>query len=605
MNPMDEDAPLRAAALMHAAARAIRADPSACESALDAIPDDALRALVRRPAVWPPDHIEAALNGRSPGGPMPRLDHRLIRFPALAWNLLAPFASWGTATWGVDRFGPPGALQTMAVRLALDELASNADELGADVLDRVRCAPEDVRERMSRGQAYNLTVCLDQLIQVLDADLKDQQADRPATVESPGGPMLRADAAFAAWLPRLATADEDFNAALRSYAGDVEAAAAERWRTFTAGSSDAEQLDMFPDPRVALWTLWVQVPEQPGWAEISAPKIVRNVARWVVRAAIPGWRDELVQIERAKRLQFLPLLVHDRLTSAARYPVVVHDHGAEIEGRIRWLPRPGVDVPADLLERWRGAGRATHSLAAWKVLDLVLRRIRELGPTTDHGSVPTTPRLLIPAGVKLAEELRLATNGVGVRAVNEAVMTWATATLDLGSVIDTVWHAAIVKAARGRPAGWIITPGEPLLPGYVFRLPERDRALVPWPDVLPPVDWIDTAQQSRALEAGMALPALWRRAVGRNPDGWLERPGVLLEPHWREIGAGVPMMPALEAWKAANWLVIDGDLVAPGPALPGVQQGLDEAADLIKGKADDARNDARRKRIVKRRLSDG
>ena len=104
--------------------------------------------------------------------------------------------------------------------------------------------------------------------------------------------------------------------------------------------------------------------------------------------------------------------------------------------------------------------------------------------------------------------------------------------------------------------------------------------MVPWPDVLPPVEWIDRSRRARALEAGLALPMLWREAAGlANGRTWRERPGVKLAPHWREHGRDLNMAEALDAWTSEGWATVDGDLVAPGPNLPTLRRFLDESAD--------------------------
>ena len=550
---------------------------------------------------------------------LPPDERRRVIFPVLAWQRLAPFASW--ATWGSAGSGP-GDLQTEAVRLALDELASIPDGYGADTLDRVRTAPKDVRERMLRGAAYRLSVAVDALgTKVLDAMGRRTALDT-ATVftftfgtacqDNGAGMMLAADAVFAGWLPTLATADEEFNADLRVYAAKVEAAAVERWRAFTTGASDAKQLDMFPDPRIALWGLWVQSPNNHGWTEIGASKLLRNVARYVVRAAVPGWRDELVQIERAQHMQPglpAPLFAATLQTQGARVGAVFQAQGKDFRA-LDMGDRTAVHVdvgalPEGVARSLAGGGAFPWSVAHYRVLSLVVNELRRAIDTGETWTGPTVrPVVRIPRGKALATALGMAADGPSGRQADEAVSVVSSLRFqgpDGPLALFTLEGTGIARAP-GRAGAWDVTIGRALLPLEVAKMPKNQpdwRRLVPYPDELPDPGWVGNRRRyGDATRAALALPLLWRTAAGaEHGKRWSEQPGVVLtRSAWNEHADGLDMARALDAWGAEGWIEVAGGLVVPGPKLPRLRAMLD-------GAAEGARKQHRQAAKVKRRIS--
>lgn len=365
----------------------------------------------------------------------------------------------------------------------------------------------------------------------------------------------------------------------------------ERERDREAALADQLPIPGFP-PRPALpgWIVAVDVPGLgAGWG-VSAAALNLALAVW--------WAEVRPTLGRSgPRALALPYDLHRAAVGASSSPLRKIEDGVElVTGGLSWRPDPatGRGLPVGVLEHWLLKGRAVFSVADWRVLHLVLQRLalwvdedrnRKRGP----GELAVTPKIRIPRGAKLAEAVGMSSGGRGATEVDNAVLMLASLVSGLGPIKGRIWMAEEVKQAPGRAGAWIVTPGEVLLPSYVHTLPEGCQRLSPWPDVLPPVDWIDRARGAPALEAGLALPVLWREAAGLGHGRrWQDRAGVVLAPHWQEHGRGLDLADALNAWQLDGWVSVDGDLVVPGPKLPQLRRFLDESAEGAKERVKNA-----------------
>lgn len=378
---------------------------------------------------------------------------------------------------------------------------------------------------------------------------------------------------------------------LRRELGEHGATLADKWiereRDREAALADQLPIPGFPPP-----------PALPGW--IVAVDVPGLGAGWGVSAAalnlaLAVWWAEVRPTLEAERpwSAALPYQLHRATVGASGSPLQRLESGVALPSGLSWKPdsATGRGLPVGVLETWLVKGRAVFTVAHWRVLDLVLQRLAQWVDSERNrerrpGELAVTPKIRIPRGKTLAEAVGMSTGGRGGTEVDEAVLMWASLVAELGPIEGRIWMAEEVKQAPGRPGAWILTPGEVLLPSYVHKLPEGERRLVPWPDVLPPVDWIDRSRRAPALEAGLALPMLWREAAGLDHGrSWQDRAGVVLAPHWQEHGRDLDLADALNAWQRHGWVSVDGDLVAPGPKLPTLRRFLDESAEGAKKRA--------------------
>jgi hypothetical protein len=218
------------------------------------------------------------------------------------------------------------------------------------------------------------------------------------------------------------------------------------------------------------------------------------------------------------------------------------------------------------------------SAAAWKALDLLIRRAWEAGWPASF---------TVPAGTILATTLRM---GGKSCAADGAVA-------DLEAL--GLFRAERLEPARGQPSRWRIskpTAGAGLWPAF------QSGAVVPWPDALPPTPprRRDTAA---AYRAGFGLLLRWREAAGKGHGTiWAARRGLLLAGEvWREVGEGLDLEATRAAWTEAGWIATDRGLDLPGPALPRVAAMLEGAAERARGRheAEQAGAGARRRRRSK------
>ena len=205
---------------------------------------------------------------------------------------------------------------------------------------------------------------------------------------------------------------------------------------------------------------------------------------------------------------------------------------------------------------------------------------------------------------------RLALGGVQLAKISANDALRALASICLGDWRGTLQRFLLglerVAHAPGRPAAWIVTPGELLLPSRLTRaasqaaranrLPTDQRAwrrFVPWPDVRAPDDWAGrTRDLHDAPWAAFALLVDWTEAAGLDHGRrWQAEPGVPVgkDAKWRELveRAGAPGLvklrtAALDAWGDADWIAVDGDTVRPGAALPRLTEVLEKAAEKAK-----------------------
>lgn len=274
-----------------------------------------------------------------------------------------------------------------------------------------------------------------------------------------------------------------------------------------------------------------------------------------------------------------------------------------------------VGLPVGLAERFmRGDLRDLRSRAFVGVLDVVLRTLaaeQDLEPF--DGRRP--PKLSIRAGRGLAEAAGLGTSGAAGRAADDAV--WTLTGIRQGDWTGTMRRFLLgperVAHAPGRPAAWIVTPGELLLPSLLAaeasqaartrHLPRGARGwrrFVPWPDLRAPDEWAPAGHAlGEAPWVALSLLVDWTEAAGlEHGRRWLEQPGVCAgsDAGWRALveRAGAPGVEtlraaALDAWGDAGWIELKGDLIAPGPALPRLRESLRKLADK-------ARRNARKRR---------
>lgn len=214
------------------------------------------------------------------------------------------------------------------------------------------------------------------------------------------------------------------------------------------------------------------------------------------------------------------------------------------------------------------------------------------------------PKLALPTGNALAATLGRPANG---RTGAEADATlWALSGLALTDPRGTIQRLILAPERRkhggGRPRTWLVTPGElllPTLPADMAELARRGklpttarpwRRVLPWPDTLAPSTWPPSSRHWTDAEyLALALALAWTEAAGLDHGKrWRDRPGVRLNGEgWRQLVDRAHADPlagyrarALDAWTAAGWTSLDGDLVAPGPALPRLSLAMTGAAGL-------------------------
>jgi hypothetical protein len=250
----------------------------------------------------------------------------------------------------------------------------------------------------------------------------------------------------------------------------------------------------------------------------------------------------------------------------------------------------------------RGDLRALRTKAAVAVLDLILRTLEDdLARTPFDGR--RLPQIEIPTGKELAAACGLASNTRGAKAAEAALHGWSTVSVEdyRGSQQHFLFPPERRAHGGGRKAAWLVVPGGLLLPTELAadaaqearagRLPKHQRPwrrIFPWPDIAAPDDWAGDRARGDATFLTLGLGLEWAEAAGKDHGRtWLKTPGVLLDDSgWARLvdRAHADRLanhrgPALDALEEAGWIEIEGDLVAPGPALPRMARVLNEAAE--------------------------
>ena len=285
-------------------------------------------------------------------------------------------------------------------------------------------------------------------------------------------------------------------------------------------------------------------------------------------------------------------------------------------GPVRLDPFVCATMPRDVADRLvAGDLRDLRSKAGLGVLDAVLRALdAELAAAAWRDAAPPgwRPTLALPADKPLAEACGLARR----RAADAEAALRAWSAVYQGDHRGTLQRFILPPerrpAAPGRTAAWLVVPGLLLTPadlaadasarGKAGRLDRNKRGwrrLMPWPDVAPPDDWTDrTCDRADAGFIALSLVLDWTEATGRDHGcRWRDAPGVLLDDRrWALLVDRTHAAPllhsrgaALDAWGGAGWVELDGDRVAPGPALSRLGGVLDKAAEgarAARGKGD-------------------
>ena len=291
-------------------------------------------------------------------------------------------------------------------------------------------------------------------------------------------------------------------------------------------------------------------------------------------------------------------------------------------GTVRLDPFACATMPRDVAARLvAGDLRDLRSKAGLGVLDVVLREL-DAALRSDPALDPSraAPRLYLPAGKRLAEACRLPAKGTAARDAEAALCAWSA--VYLGDYRGTLQRflAGLPERFGGGRAGaqWRVVPGELLFPAHLAAaasdladdkrgpgLPRNMRPwrrVMPWPDVPAPDGWAPRdCDRADAGFVALSLALDWTEAAGRaHGQAWQDAPGVVLDD--RGWGALVQRAHAasllsrrgnaLDALGDAGWVEVDGDRVAPGPALPRLRGVLDDAA----AGAQSARGKGRRRR---------
>lgn len=421
-----------------------------------------------------------------------------------------------------------------------------------------------------------------------------------ATVDTAHGPALRWDVGLADLLAALGANGRELAEEGRRKA--AERTAADRGEPF---EGQAVMPGTPLPPAGVLWRLWFD-PDAPT----AAPP------RWLARIARALWLDRwkpALKHGKAAAVSMPALFAVLSIRGGAPVARTWHADGralAELRADGGGFPVMHLDmagIPASIADRLLGGDlgplRGRAGLAA---LDTLVRSLDDdLRRQPYDGR--RVPKVAIPAGRGLAEACGMPNKGTTARDLDEAVQAWAAVVLKgpNGALLRFLLSPEYRAAAPGRPAAWLLTPGELLLPTGLTadaskrarHLPRAElayRRLVPWPDVRAPDDYARDRDRADADALALALVLTWaEQATAERGRAWQARPGVIADDAgWRALvarahadGLGSLRTRALDALGDAGWVTVDGDRVAPGPALPRLAATLNGAARGARDKA--------------------
>lgn len=519
----------------------------------------------------PPTHAEIAALAEVGLAALRRLgfepdhDARLCSSPSYAAKIAGLNLDW------IATYEDPTIEHQAAARVAL------AKDGGPDWADDT-----DARDKLARATFDAVAELRRRLGKPPEND-----AEALELVDVPGGAILRWDAVLADYAAELGG----------TRSAEIRKAARERV---------ADQLvePSLPEVRPApgrLWILWTDDhPEND-----RAP-------RWLVNLARAVWPRVRGRLER-DRQHFsgmpLPLFRAKIALSGARVGRSWTEDG-EVRAKLDGLDDLDVQLSADaVLGRGRGGGVALseddakllldrnlsllNRVTGWRLLDLVMRTLD--AETRAHPDAPSswTPKLVLPGGRALAEALGMARNGANGTDADDLVRALAAFGIkdSNGGLQRIILSPERIAHAPGRPAQWLVTPGEVIRPTFVRRqarhVPEW-RRLVPWADEMPPDDFTSRpADAAAAVRLGIGTTILWRDAAGAgNGATWLDRDrsvcldrATFAELAARSHASMIDRTAAFQAWEREGWATVKGDLVQPGPALPRLVRALDDAAE--------------------------
>ena len=389
----------------------------------------------------------------------------------LSWALRAAsprFAAW--SAWVAVRFvlddDPDGigAVYGRTVRVALDDLAEEGDDLAAGARAR-----DDARDRFAR----ELRRVAREIVGTFAVDPLDGDA---APTETSAGAVLAWDAAFALEL-------EGIGAGGREAAGATRTNAAARWT--------ASEARLLPGGAPDLWRLWQGLddrPERPRWLATLASVL------WIDR-----WRASYA-LELSKHAPAMPLLLRRQLADLRHGNKVRTDgdgtHYIAADGTIvgRFVA-PALSL--DQLERMRAGvdhlrgvtfERVIRGLAL-KAFSLAADGARLYNLAVYLGGFEAFAK---EHGINSKDRARLPE-------IFEAIKAYRGGDRDIPPIIADYW---VQPSKPGRPAELRVTIGEALLPMFVSSLlPGRkdDRWLLP---VLPVPDlaFVGGTQQWRMID---------------------------------------------------------------------------------------------------------
>jgi hypothetical protein len=357
-------------------------------------------------------------------------------------------------------------------------------------------------------------------------------------------------------------------------------------------------------PAERLWSNWCRIGDR-------APPVALQRLAWVL------WFDVVAPVLRKARpkataisLPAAQVILSLRYRGAARtweeggqslVQIEEGVHGLD-GGPVRLAVAPRA-IPREVATRLiSGDLRALRTKAAVAVLDLILRALEDdLSQTPFDGR--RLPQIEIPTGKELAAACHLAPNTRNAAAAEAALHGWSTVSVEdyRGNQQRFLFQPERRAHGGGRKAAWLVVPGGLLLPTELAaeaaqearagRLPTRQRPwrrIFPWPDIAAPDKWAGDRARGDATFLTLGLGLEWTEAAGKNHGrSWLKTPGVLLDDAgWGRLvdraHAGRLANrrgPALDALEEAGWIEIEGELVAPGPALPRMARVLNEAAE--------------------------
>lgn len=461
------------------------------------------------------------------------------------WRTRATFAA-GEAYRTVRELGNapnPGDAHYAAVDAAL---AGAKDGDKPDPLAAAASAEQGKRGQLA-GEllAYAAKVARE----VFKGEPPTSEPEARATVNTPHGPALRCDIAFADVLAGVGSVGTE-------KADDIRAVAAKR----TADAMGEGVLPGMPPPAAGvLWSLWFEPNAHARWLRVVARALWADV-----------WRPALEEDrERERRrgmyggVSILPLAVNRAVTAVldgkrtgevrGEQLILFGSNSREV-GRIE-LARIDIRIHARLVELLAEAPPSVDALFTYALLH-GFWRWREM-PRDGLGD----GQLLIEGGKRGLAALL----GCSEKDADYA-LTWGQhltlSDIDMKGL--WTWHGTYQSAAPGRPAVGMLTIQQALLPGSEQEHTGKGRYFAPWTEA-PPLP-ADRSQHRAALHFWRLLGGQFAEiaASGKLLGGRAVIPVSVVE-HLAKLAGESRWQERRDAWIKAGALDVDGDGWRYGP----------------------------------------